>query len=41
MTPDGDRYLLLESPDLQRRVTTLTVLTNFFDEIRRRTGSPQ
>jgi eukaryotic-like serine/threonine-protein kinase len=41
MTPDGDRYLLLENPDLQRRVTTLTVLTNFFDEIRRRTGSPQ
>ena len=36
ISPDGKEFLLLENKDVLKPVTTLTVVTNFFDELRRR-----
>ena len=36
ISPDGRRFLMLENNDFLRPSTTLTVITNFFDELRRR-----
>ena len=33
---DGQRFLLLESPEQNKPVTHLMVITNFFDEVKRR-----
>jgi hypothetical protein len=35
MSPDG-RFLMLENRDILRPVTTLVVVTNVFEELRRR-----
>jgi hypothetical protein len=40
MAPDG-RFRMLENKDILRPVTTLTVVTNFFDELRRRVPPAQ
>ena len=36
ISPDGERFLALYSPERFESNTTLTVITNFFDELRRR-----
>ena len=36
ISPDGDRFLLVENPAQDKPQTRLVVITNFFDEIRRR-----
>ncbi len=36
ITPDGREFLMLENKDFLKPSTTLTVVTNFFDELRRR-----
>jgi serine/threonine-protein kinase len=36
MAPDGRRFLVLENPEMGRPLAELTVLTGFFDELRRR-----
>jgi serine/threonine-protein kinase len=37
--PDGERFLVLENPEQFRARRELTVVTHFFDEIRRRTAA--
>jgi hypothetical protein len=39
MTPDGRQSLMLENKDFLKPPTTLTVITNFHDELRRRVPS--
>jgi hypothetical protein len=39
ITPDGQQFLMLENKDFLTPSTTLTVITNFFDELRRRVPS--
>jgi hypothetical protein len=39
ISPDGQRFLMLESKDFSKASTTLTVITSFFDELRRRVPS--
>jgi hypothetical protein len=36
MTPDAQRFLVIEGAEQERRVTELAVITNFVDEIERR-----
>ena len=36
ISPDGDRFLLVENPAQNEPLTKLVVITNFFDEIQRR-----
>jgi dipeptidyl aminopeptidase/acylaminoacyl peptidase len=36
MTPDAQRFLVIEGVEQERRVTELVVITNFVDEIERR-----
>jgi len=36
MSPDGERFLVVENPDAGRLLTELVVVSNFFDEIQRR-----
>jgi len=36
ISSDGERFLLLESPEQNKPVTHLVVITNFFDEVKRR-----
>ena len=36
MTPDGQRFLMLENKDVLKPTTTLTVITNVLDEVRQR-----
>ncbi len=36
ISPDGDRFLLVENPAQNEPLTKLVVITKFFDEIRRR-----
>jgi serine/threonine-protein kinase len=39
ITPDGQQFLMLENKDLLKPTTNLIVITNFFDELRRRVPS--
>jgi serine/threonine-protein kinase len=39
LAPDGDRFLVLENPAQFEPTRDLTVVTHFFDEIRRRTAA--
>jgi hypothetical protein len=43
IAPDGQRFLVAEEPGYFRALTELIVITNFFDELRRRDphGAPQ
>ncbi len=41
LSPDGERFLVLENPDSGRPLTELVVVSNFFDELRRRVPSPE
>jgi serine/threonine-protein kinase len=36
ITPDGQQFVMLENREFLKPTTTLTVITNFFDELRRR-----
>jgi serine/threonine-protein kinase len=36
ISPDGRRFLMLQNKDILRPTRTLTVVTNFFDELKRR-----
>jgi hypothetical protein len=36
ISPDGERFLLLEYPAQTKPVTQLIVITNFLDELKRR-----
>ncbi len=36
MSPDGERFLVIEGAEQEKTLTELIVLTNFFDELRRR-----
>jgi serine/threonine-protein kinase len=39
LAPDGERFLVLENPEQFRARRELTVVTRFFDEVRRRIGA--
>jgi serine/threonine protein kinase len=39
ISPDGERFLLLEDPALNKPVTQLVVITNFLEELKRRLPS--
>ncbi len=39
ITPDGKQFIMLENKDFIRPTKNLTVITNFFDELRRRVPS--
>ena len=36
ISPDGERFLLLEDPALNKPVSQLVVITNFLEELKRR-----
>jgi hypothetical protein len=40
LAPDGERFLVLENLDQFEARTDLTVVTHFFDELRRRIPAP-
>ena len=36
LSPDGQRFLVIENPEASSPLTELVVISNFFDEVRRR-----
>ena len=39
VSPDGERFLVIENEDLEKSNSELVVITNFFDHIRRVTAT--